>query len=398
MAIIKWMSIYLLKRIASPVSSSNICFSTSSGTCKEYIMGFNCGIIGLPNVGKSTIFNALSGAGAAMENYPFCTIEPNKGIVPVPDERLLTIAKILDKHKPIPTRIEFIDVAGLVKGASKGEGLGNKFLGNIRQVDAILHIVRCFSSQDVVHVTGDVDPVRDIEIVNTELILADMEILERAREKYDRLSGHGQKDAKTIIAAIDAMLAFLNDGKLLKSFEMDETLLQITQEYGLITHKPILYCANIDEKGIQEDLLANIDEYAHAEGSESMFLCGKIEEEISELPEEEKGDFLSALGLKESGLTRVIHNAYRLLDLITYYTTTTDLQAWTLKKGTSAVKAAGKIHTDFERGFIRAEVFGFQHLVDSGSEKTVREKGHLRLEGRDYIVHDGDIIKYLFNV
>ncbi|OHD62930.1 MAG: redox-regulated ATPase YchF [Spirochaetes bacterium RBG_13_51_14] len=361
-------------------------------------MGFRCGIIGLPNVGKSTIFNALSGAGAAMANYPFCTIESNKGIVPVPDDRLVTIAELLHKDNPIPTRIEFIDVAGLVAGASKGEGLGNKFLGHIRNVDALVHVVRCFSNDDVAHITGAVDPIRDIEIINTELLLADIEILERALEKEQKLTRSGDKKAAAKAEAIMRWIDHLNGGGTLRSLAMaDEERVPIS-EFGVITGKPAIYLANIDEDESSRSYSDIISDYAAAQGSSSLYIIGKLEEEISELPASEKREYLAGMGLAESGLDRLIRTAYRLLDLITYYTAATELQAWTLHAGTGAAKAAGNIHSDFERGFIRAEVYRYDDLAAMGSEKAVKEHGLLRSEGKDYIVQDGDIIKYLFNV
>jgi GTP-binding protein YchF len=333
-----------------------------------------------------------------MANYPFCTIEPNKGIVPVPDERLKKIAELLHKENPIPTRIEFIDVAGLVKGASKGEGLGNKFLGNIRNVDALIHAVRCFSNDDVVHVTGDVDPVRDIEIINTELILADIEILERGLDKEQKLAKGGDKKSKLKMAALERFITHLNNGNMLRTFDLSDEDRITLLEFGVITDKPVIYLANIDEGEASRGYANVIADFATKQGARHLYLIGKLEEEISELPGNEKREYLDAMGLSESGLDRLIGTAYSLLDLITYYTAATELQAWTLRTGTPAGAAAGKIHTDFERGFIRAEVFRYDDLVKLGSEKAVREHGHFRSEGREYIVQDGDIIKYLFNV
>ncbi len=361
-------------------------------------MGFNCGIIGLPNVGKSTIFNALSSAGAEMANYPFCTIEPNRGVVPVPDERLFNIAKILKKENPIQTRIEFIDVAGLVKGASKGEGLGNKFLGHIRDVEAIVHVVRCFQASDVVHVSGEVDSIGDVEIVCTELMLADLEILERAHGKLINTARSGDREAKSRVSVIERCVEHLNGGQMLKTLPLHDDELATLKEYGLITYKPVLYCANIDEENSCQEEVNKLKRYTHERDSAFITIIGKLEEEISELPSEEKQEFLQGMGIEESGLERLIRASYELLDLISYYTAATELQAWTIRRGTNALHASGKIHTDFARGFIRAEVYSYADLIAAGSEHGVRENGKLRSEGKDYIIADGDIVRYFFNL
>ena len=360
-------------------------------------MGFSCGIIGLPNVGKSTIFNALGKAHAQMANYPFCTIEPNRSVVPVPDERLRRIGEILSKEKPRPTAIEFIDVAGLVEGASKGEGLGNRFLGYIRNVDALVHIVRCFSDGDVAHVTGNVDPLHDIAVVNTELMLADLNVLERASEKLMKQQKAGERQADHKIELIGSMIGHLNAGKMLRSLRGLDEILPVVSEFGLITTKPTLYLANLDEDSANHSLRDQVREFAAGVSAAFMHILGKLEEEISELPGEDEQEYLEAMGLKKSSLDRLIENAYRLLDIITFYTVATDAQAWTIAANTTISAAASKIHTDFEKGFVRAEVYHYEDLVDSGSEHRIREHGLLQIEGRDYVVQDGDIIHFLFS-
>ena len=363
------------------------------------------GIVGLPNVGKSTLFNSLTKAGAESANYPFCTIDPNVGVVTVPDERLNVLGEMYHTKKIIPAAIEFVDIAGLVKGASKGEGLGNQFLANIREVDAIVHVVRCFENSNIVHVDGSINPLRDIETINLELIFSDLEILERRISKVSKVARNDKSAAKEL-GLLNKVKAHLEDGKLAKTFEEvdDEEEQAWLESYNLLTYKPVIYAANVSEDDLADDAANNegvqaVCEYAKGEQSEVFVVCAEIEAEISELDDDEKKMFLEDLGLKESGLEKLIKASYKLLGLISYLTAgEPEVRAWTITEGTKAPQAAGKIHSDFERGFIRAEVVSYDDLIACGSHTAAKEKGLIRLEGKDYVVKDGDIMLFRFNV
>ena len=363
------------------------------------------GIVGLPNVGKSTLFNSLTKAGAESANYPFCTIDPNVGVVTVPDERLNVLGEMYHTKMIIPAAIEFVDIAGLVKGASKGEGLGNQFLANIREVDAIVHVVRCFEDSNIVHVDGSIDPLRDIETINLELIFSDLEILERRISKAVRAARNDKTIAKEL-ALMERIKAHLEDGKMAKSFDdiNDEDEQQWLESYNLLTYKPVIFAANVAEDDLADDGASNagvqaVREYAKREDCEVFVVCAEIEQEIAELDDDEKSMFLEELGLKESGLEKLIKASYSLLGLISYLTAgEPEVRAWTIKKGTKAPQAAGKIHSDFERGFIRAEIVSYDDLMACGTYNAAKEKGLVRLEGKDYVVQDGDIILFRFNV
>lgn len=373
-------------------------------------MGFTCGIVGLPNVGKSTIFNALTSAKAAAANFPFCTIEPNTGAVPVPDPRLEVLAGIAKSVKIIPTQVTFVDIAGLIRGASKGEGLGNQFLGHIRSVDAVLHVVRCFHDENVVHVDGAVDPIRDVETIDTELILSDLEAVQKQITKFEKPAKTGDKEAKAKLGFLVPLEKWLGTGKPARLFTpevaggLEEAWQSITAT--LLTSKPVLFVANVSEEEVSHspdpkgskpvDLLAA---YAAAHDSNVVVISGKVESEIAELSADERKEYFVAIGLDQSGLDRLTFAGYRLLNLITFFTVgPKETHAWTVQSGTAAPQCAGKIHSDFEHGFIRAEIIGYNHYVAAGSEVKARENGHLRVEGKEYIMQDGDIVHFRFNV
>jgi len=362
------------------------------------------GMVGLPNVGKSTLFNAITKAGAESANYPFCTIEPNVGVVSVPDKRLDVLEKMYSTKKKVYTAIEFYDIAGLVKGASKGEGLGNKFLSHIREVEAIVHVVRCFDDGNVVHVEGSIDPIRDIETINLELIFSDLEILERRMEKSLKLVRSGDKTAKFEYEIMERLKQQLEAGKPVRTLESTEEENDFVKSLFLITSKQVVYACNISEEDVMESNVDNeyvkkVKEYAETENSEVMVVSAKIEEELSGLEDDEKAEMLSEYGLDESGLDKLIQTSYKLLGLMSYLTAgVQEVRAWTIKIGTKAPEAAGKIHSDIEKGFIRAEVVGYDDLVECGSEAAAKEKGKFRLEGKEYIMKDGDVVNFRFNV
>lgn len=366
-------------------------------------MGLSCGIVGLPNVGKSTLFNAITQAGAESANYPFCTIDPNVGIVEVPDERLDKLTELVVPKQTVPTAFEFVDIAGLVKGASQGEGLGNKFLAHIREVDAIVHVVRCFQDENITHVSGKIDPISDIETINLELILTDIDTIERKIERSRKNLKGGDKKVADEVACLERVKEILYEDKPARSIELSDEEALVLRDLHLLTMKPVLYAANVSEgeAGNSDDnpYVKLVREYAASTGAEVVPISARVEEEIAELEGEDKVMFLQELGLAESGLNRLIRAAYKLLGLYTYFTAgVQEVRAWTIRKGTKAPQAAAVIHTDFEKGFIRAEVVGYDHLVTAGSMNAAKEKGWLRLEGKEYVVNDGDVMHFRFNV